>query len=1039
MKDTYLLQFKNSLWKYESFIDCEYIYIDIEDKIFKVIPKNVKSNMIQVLEYINKDKFIKDIKTNKLKWKNYDLPQTVLYYNQRGAGCGKTYESIQLLAGKEEFQEKTLFIYLTKIHSAKDVIYNEFKEQIKDNKIKPEEYIDNKNGNQYKIDLNINNRNLEIIIGTIDSYIYAIGDKSQKGMNYFNKLLKSIKNGYNEDIEKNGNIKYSKGKYKMNKECLIIIDEAQDLEIDYIEAIVEIMKNTYIDVYLIGDKLQSIWFSNNVYTYLENNELPNIKIIKNTGENVVRRFHNNQFIDFVNKIINFDNFKLPKISGCCDGICKYKHENNIKPYYIYQQPKIYPNDYDISKVNSYLKNIIKKISEKVDEYYYLPHNFMFIFPIMKNNYLSMLLQTSLNEYWMNKFLNKDYQDEVLINNEYWKDKIEDINNGKAFEFCFIHKSDGNKPINLNESKYSTKLLSIHSSKGLGCEVIFLLNLNQTALEILCKDDNEDKIIYNSLLHVAITRQKKFIYIGIDYDNDEDNIYKRFYNFIDEYYEKEKLDIRNNIKVDNIIQYINKENEKTLTKYINLDELIKKDINKEEIIDWGHHILRYYITEYELMINIYNDKNVDLNFKLQIKAIINKNINKHNIISLFKIEYYKKLKELYSHKNNKNNNEKAKELDEEIRNNIFLLKYDINDKTEYYNYDKILLSYIRDIQLKIEKSLLENDKLPHLCPIEILILLFIIKTSDKYFYSEITINDIYSMFILYNNSLSIKDKEIHNKEWNCFCHKHLNNNNCLTDNSLKNSIKNHYNIIKEVKNKYDYYKENININEDITYNINHSINFSGNTGDFKINFETCIIGNSNNNVILFLIQPQLSSLNICDIMIKNIIKKFIFNNQNKDKSGKNYERFYNKKINICIFTYTSNNPIIIRDDDLKIDDILIREIIKNSLYNIYEKVNKKISILFNYFIQEYKEKKKDDQFILFKKYLKKNNEKNIEYSSLTLDYIINTFEDIEKKPKTNPERIEFNKNSFEILNKNLKISLDNWIDIKDNDFDENEFI
>jgi hypothetical protein len=815
----------------------------------------------------------------------------------------------------------------------------------------------------------------------------------------------------------------------MNKECLIIIDEAQDLEIDYIEALVEIMKNTYIDVYLIGDKLQSIWFSKNVYTYLENNELPNIKIIKNTGENIVRRFHNNQFIDFVNNIIDFDNFKLPKISGCCNGNCKYKHENNIKPYYIYQQPKIYSNDFNKDKVDKYLSNIIGRIKEKVDEYYYLPHNFMFIFPIMKNNYLSMLLQTSLNEYWMNKFLNKDYQEEVLINDEYWKDKIEDINNGKAFEFCFIHKSDGNKPINLNESKYSTKLLSIHSSKGLGCEVIFLLNLNQTALEILCKDDNKDKIIYNSLLHVAITRQKKFIYIGIDNDNEEDNIYKRFYNFIDEYYEDERLNIKNNIKVDNLIQYINNEDEKILTKDINFDELIKKDNNKEEIIDWGHHILRYYITEYELMVNIYNDINVDINFKLQIKAIINKNINKHDIISLFKIEYYNKLKELCDFKNGRNGGDIK--LENELRNNIFLLEYDINNKTEYYNYNKILSSYIRDIQLKIEKSLLENDKLPHLCPIEILILLFIIKTSDKYFYSEITINDIYSMFILYNNSLSIEDKEIHNKEWNCLCHKHLNNcNNCLTDNSLKNSIKNHYNIIKEVKNKYDFYKENININEDITYNINHSINFCGNTDDFKLNFDACIIGNSKNNVILFLIQPQLSSLNVCDIMIKNIIKKFILNNQYEDKSGKNYERFMNKKISICIFTYTSNNPIIIKDDDLKIDDILIREIIKNSLYKIYEKVNNKISILFKKF--------KEDQFIRFKKYLKKNYIKD-NYDSLKIKYIINTFEYIERKPKTNPERIEFIEESFKFLNENLQNTLDNWIDIIDNDTDENEFI
>ena len=52
-----------------------------------------------------------------------------IYYNQRGAGCGKTYESIQLLQNDERFVLKDTFIYLTKAHSAKDVIYSELKEQ----------------------------------------------------------------------------------------------------------------------------------------------------------------------------------------------------------------------------------------------------------------------------------------------------------------------------------------------------------------------------------------------------------------------------------------------------------------------------------------------------------------------------------------------------------------------------------------------------------------------------------------------------------------------------------------------------------------------------------------------------------------------------------------------------------------------------------------------------------------------------------------------------------------------------------------------
>ena len=56
------------------------------------------------------------------------MTQCVLYHNQRGAGCGKTYESIQLLFN-DKFTHKDTFIYLTKMHSAKEVIYGELKSQ----------------------------------------------------------------------------------------------------------------------------------------------------------------------------------------------------------------------------------------------------------------------------------------------------------------------------------------------------------------------------------------------------------------------------------------------------------------------------------------------------------------------------------------------------------------------------------------------------------------------------------------------------------------------------------------------------------------------------------------------------------------------------------------------------------------------------------------------------------------------------------------------------------------------------------------------
>jgi hypothetical protein len=49
---------------------------------------------------------------------------------QRGAGCGKTYESIQLIRADSKFSEKSFLIYLTKQHSAKTVIKAEHDDQL---------------------------------------------------------------------------------------------------------------------------------------------------------------------------------------------------------------------------------------------------------------------------------------------------------------------------------------------------------------------------------------------------------------------------------------------------------------------------------------------------------------------------------------------------------------------------------------------------------------------------------------------------------------------------------------------------------------------------------------------------------------------------------------------------------------------------------------------------------------------------------------------------------------------------------------------
>ena len=283
--DIFMIYFFCDYWKFEHFICCDFIFLNYEDNIYKVNPNEIKSNMIDVIEYKIKKDFIKSIKNKINIWSEEEIQQCILYHNQRGAGCGKTDESIQLMNINENFKHKNTFIYLTKAHTAKDVIYNELSEQYNNGRLNnleiPEE-SHNISGKQYKI--NYYNKetktDCKIIIGTIDSFMYAIGNIKNNDKDYFSGIVKSIKNGYVKLLNKNGSIKYSQENIKLNKKCLIIIDEAQDLEPEYIEAICSIMRNTYIDAYIIGDKLQSIWGEHNIHTFLEFNNLPHITIKK---------------------------------------------------------------------------------------------------------------------------------------------------------------------------------------------------------------------------------------------------------------------------------------------------------------------------------------------------------------------------------------------------------------------------------------------------------------------------------------------------------------------------------------------------------------------------------------------------------------------------------------------------------------------------------------------------------------------------------------------------------------------------------------
>ena len=929
--DIYLIHFIKDFWKYANFISNEYIYLNINNHIFRIKPTQVKSNMIDVKEYKIDQDFILSLKNNNNIWDNSEIIQCTLYHNQRGAGCGKTYESIQLLNNNNIFKDKNLFIYLTKMHSAKEVIYNELMEQynrgILDN-INIDEDIENISGKQYKITyLNkITNTECCLIIGTIDSFMFAIGDKQNRNNDYIAGIVKSIKDGY-VNTQKNGSVRYSSDYIKLNKKCLIIIDEAQDLGPEYIEAVCSIMRNTYIDTYIIGDKLQSIWGEHNIHTFLEYNDLPNIIIKRNTGINHVMRFHNIQFQDFVNNIIDFEKYNLPQIEKICDlEQCKYKHENEIKPYNIFEMKTIYADETDIVKVEKLVEKIINYMDQEISNYNYLPNNFMFIFPTLSRNYLANRLESRLQEFWINKFNNKDYQDNVLVKNIYWKDKI----NESYYKYVYLHKSDEGKSINLKESENATRILSIHASKGNGSEVVFLFGLTEYALKLFSKD--KCNLVYDSLLHVALTRQKKSLYIGIV--NNGDDIYNKFNKFnieTDVDIQPRIEDIKINNKYQKIIDYsINTNNiftniDKLYIKPYNYESLIPKIDDTKNIIEWGHHIIRYYVFLYYIKLNIYNNEIIDSdsNPVKQFITILYK-ISKLSVSNYLHKDYYKYIEKNLGNIEQKKN---AKEIP--------ILIFRANENTKYNKYKTTITDFICSIQNKINNSLKKN-KLPLLCPLEIVILYYIIKIYDDGIYSDLTIMDIYSIIYCYDECYN-SVKEPHDI-YKCLCKNKFNENNNNNDiyKEMRESIKNHFEKTKQIEQQYLNYKDYLikNLDEPLKfkYNIFHLVIYGDKHDNFKIINEYVIIANSDKYVIHFIITPQFNKLNFNNIMFNGIMNKYLL--LNSCHTHLNFDRYNNKEIITCIFTLESIQPIFINFNVNKNDNI-IKENIKSYLINEYQ--------------------------------------------------------------------------------------------------------
>lgn len=521
--------FSRAGWIYSAFAGRPHVYLHVRDKVYRVCPSAVKGGYCEVThsQGVSRAALVKAFRDggHDTIWGADEFPPPPgppccsLTLKQRGAGCGKTYESIRLL-DDPQFGHKNVFMYFTRVHSAKQVIFDELCSQASSLgvSVSPNAKAHRSaDGKAYRVPFERPCGATGVVyIGTIDSFTWTVcGRKPTSSRDMFIDAVRDITNGF---IAKGDGGDVSFKGFRVSMRTLVVVDEAQDLRPEYATALGAIVRETAADCVLIGDKLQSIWGDDNVFTFLERHGIEGIRTVRDDGENCVRRFHDPRLVDFVNAVVPFDRFGLPPVTrGCIAAGCSLCAEGGGAcpggPGGLGGRAE---SRYPVKAVapgNDVLANIVKEIRALALERGYLPHDFAVISPVVKNDSDLAELEIKINEMWLALGRDPDFVARFVAPHGAWGSSGEDW--GDA-DHCVLHTSEGGRPIDLASSDRSTRIMSIHAAKGTGTRVVFAWKLTEANLKRFVPSAlsaGVGSLQYESLLHVAITRQKKLLFLA----------------------------------------------------------------------------------------------------------------------------------------------------------------------------------------------------------------------------------------------------------------------------------------------------------------------------------------------------------------------------------------------------------------------------------------------------------------------------------------------------------------------------------------------
>jgi len=657
-EEVWMLEFDKK-WHVDSMCDCKILFADFGDRMFRVPIDSVRHRIVLVLgSWQNKEDWKSHITSDKLE-EDVDIPvQSTLTVAQDPHGSGKTYDLTRMiihtdLPKYQRYGAYSTFIVVGKPHSVKENTYAEFLIHLQRAGIEYDEHVDN---NKYIVKFaRPSGDNIMCIFGTADSLMYNLCENKMRGTDVFINLVKTIhKHGPTKLQGPKGRFRYAGQQPRLNKKTLIITDEATMLPESYADAFSTMMLQCHVDVHLAGDVQQSTYFEHNILTRVvgEYNEsldgslpsFPGCKVIMHPGKEV-RRF-NQYLVDFRNRVMDkfhaypSHNLDIP-IPIAAPDVSHSRGE-----YSLHKIDRISAwDDPESEEVANAVENIMDHLRRDVSQSKLLPNDILVVVPFVKNNPLMDELQTSIHEFWIHQFENPEYKESVRHRADYTTTDrhYHELQSSSLPWFCVLHRSEEGKPIDTNESKYSTRIVSIHASQGDGRNFEYLVGLSEKKLMRFTA--GKINLKYESLFNVVLSRMKQVIRVFLEPIFDD--VWERFKPLMDEEMVKTvppELKAKTNFK---LVDACNLEMDEALfnaTKSIVMSACSSDTTDPNRpMVDYAHHMIRMATAHTVFWAHLVVHQAKDKDVREQVFAIFGK-VARAEICALPSTTYYRKLRD-----------------------------------------------------------------------------------------------------------------------------------------------------------------------------------------------------------------------------------------------------------------------------------------------------------------------------------------------------------------------------------------------------------